>query len=131
MREKKRLNDLIKRYKIYGHIIILFIGMVLVAVITSISDLSPHMYNIGMGIGCSVMAAPIVSLIRIFLISDEVDEKTLVEEWGIIKIYDKKNYMEVTSQRFPKSRLDFVAFGLSDFRRENEKNIIIKKMKKD
>lgn len=122
----KKVQKLIKKYKYIVYILVgaLGVGAILLTQYYPMSR-SPNIYNILMGIGCSVVATVIVTMILLVLIPDDSDTKTDLDNWGIIKIYDERDSIKISSKHFPKNKLDYVAFGLSHFREENKRSEVL------
>lgn len=124
----------IRRYKyfVYFFVGIFGLGMVFfVSMIPQIQAKHPNLYNAGMGIGCSIIATAIVTVILLVLIPDENDEQTELESWGIVRIYGERSAVKLNLKQFPKNRLDIIAFGLRHFREENRStDMIVQKLKK-
>lgn len=88
-------------------------------------------YDIYMGIGCSVIATAVVTVILLTLIPENLEEENELKEWGINQIYEERGDIQITSNHFPKKNLDFIAFGLQHFRAANpDLDTIVNRIKK-
>lgn len=116
---KQKIKEFIKKYKYSVYISIGFFGTVLV--MWAAWGLKKHtaFYDLLMGVGCSIIATVAVTIILLMLIPDDLDEDSELKEWGIVNIYGERGNIKISSKKFPKSNLDFIAFGLRHFREAN------------
>ena len=123
---KQKIKSLIKRFKYLVYFVVGIGGIAMVtlagSVLLSATQLTPAetlRYDICMGIGCSVIATAVVTVILLALLPENLEEDNELKEWGIDQIYEERGNIQITSNRFPKKNLDFIAFGLQHFRAAN------------
>ena len=71
------------------------------------------------GIGCSLIASAIVSLILFYFLSSAEERYDFHGDWGLEKIYASRR-IPINKKNFPQKHLDIIAFGLSSFVRANQ-----------
>lgn len=132
--DMKGFAKILKRYKYVVHLLIGLLGFITIVVASSIPDLNssyPNIYNVAMGIGCSIVSTEIITIFILVLLSEEETVHKELNEWGIEKIFDERSNIRINENNFPKQKLDFIAFGLKHFRDANSsKNHIINLLKK-
>lgn len=121
MDKMRQFKKLIRKFKYITYVVIGIIGLVMI--IFSFSYFSEEKgnitYDILMGIGCSVFATAVVTLILLLVLPDNSEDNAELKAWGIVKIYDERKDTAFPSNKIPKSKLDYVAFGLKHFRTAN------------
>lgn len=131
---KQKIKKFIVRYKYLVHILVGALGAVFIfaaAFTPNLENDHQALYDLLMGMGCSIIATVVVTIILLMLIPDDLDEDSELKEWGIINIYEERGSIKITSKRFPKNNLDFIAFGLYHFREANRSlEDVTKKVKK-
>ena len=90
-------------------------------------------YDLEMGIGASLLATAIASSILVLIIPSEAelqDQNEELKEWGIVKIFSERKLTKIRQIDMPREHLDYIAFGLSHFVKENSTTIVFKRIKK-
>lgn len=130
----KKIRRLIYRYKYLVYLFVAVIGALLAYMAQSKlpeNHTEPIVYDIMMGIGCSVIATAFVTIILLSLLPDDIEEneqKKALETWGIISIHNERKNIQL-QRKIPKRQLDFIAFGLEHFRKANVDHEISKRIK--
>lgn len=130
--EKLKLKKLIVRFKYLVYVTIGAIGIAMIVYAANMADVEsyPNRYTVLMGIGSSIVASALITIILLVLLPDN-EEKTNAEELGLEKIHGERKSIKISGDTFPKEKLDFIAFGLSHFRQANRPlNAIVQKIDK-
>jgi len=81
-------------------------------------------YNILLGLGCSIVAASIITFILSALV---IDELSILKEWGLLDVHDSLNNFPGD---LPNQTLEIIALGLNDFNINKYKGNLSEKMEK-
>lgn len=123
---RTKIKKLVKRVKYLAYFIMAITSAGCIGWAALVSA-EIEIVDIALSIGCSVFATVMVTVFLLVLIPDNTDGQSDLNDWGIIKIYDQRSDIKISSKQLPKQRLDFIAFGLSHFREENRRRELIAK----
>lgn len=114
----ERIKKIIRRFKYLIHFFIALVGVVMIMVAKTYfsADKGNMTYDILISIGCSVVATAIITLFLLAVLPDDTEENAELTAWGLKKIYDERRTATFPSNKWPKSQLDYIAFGLKHFR---------------
>lgn len=84
-------------------------------------------YNVFMGLGCSIMATPIITLYISSILPKEIDN---LSEWGLENIYNARSEIKIAKNNLPSSDFEIMALGLKHLRDTIPKNELKKKIRK-
>ena len=117
----KKIEKIIRRFKYLIHIFIALVGIVLVIVSkTFFAESTNSMtYDVLISVGCSIVATAIITLLLLAVLPDDSEENAELAAWGLKRIYDERRTATFPPNKWPKSQLDYIAFGLKHFRIAN------------
>lgn len=116
-----QFKKIIRKFKYITYVVIGIIGIFMIVISQSYFSANQGniVYDILMGVGCSVFATAVVTLILLFVLPEDSEDNTELKAWGIVKIYDERRNAAFPPNKVPKHKLDYVAFGLKHFRTAN------------
>lgn len=117
----KKIEKIIRRFKYLIHIFIALVGIVLVIVARAFFAESANSmtYDVLISIGCGIVATAIITLFLLAVLPDDTEENAELAAWGLKRIYDERRTATFPPNKWPKSQLDYIAFGLKHFRTAN------------
>ena len=123
MKTLRRAKKILRRFKHLTYIIIGLLGAILVFIscILIATDSDNVIYDLMMGVGCSIISTAFVTLVLLLILPDEDEDEDYAElkSWGITKIYEERRNTAFSVNETPKKQLDFIALGLKHFRAAN------------
>lgn len=121
MDKMNQLKKIIRKFKYITYVVIGIIGIIMIicSCFYFSSEEGNMTYDTLMGVGCSVFATAVVTLILLFVLPDDSEDNAELKAWGIVKIYDERRNASFPINKVPKNKLDYVAFGLKHFRIAN------------
>ena len=131
----EKIKIFLHKYKYVVNVLVLGLGgfILLIAVLLKPDD-AKVIYDILIGIGGSVVATVIITLLLLKLLPDDLDNEKvkMLDEWGICHIHSERRSVALSGKSIPKYRLDYIAFGLKHFREANsgEESDLVKKIRK-
>jgi len=136
---EKVIATWVKRNNLRINGVIFIIGVVLIVIacvishssssesdkaVSVLSKSSYNAYNILLGLGCSIVAASIITFILSALV---IDELSILKEWGLLDVHDSLNNFPGD---LPNQTLEIIALGLNDFNINKYKGNLNEKMEK-
>lgn len=123
-----------KKYLIVNSILIL-VGIIisLIGLFVALNQNNELIKNISSfvgSLGSALITGGIVSLITTLIVTESDNKETNVDEWGLKTIYSKRSDMNINCDKdleACKTNLDFIAFGLKNFR-DAATSLITKKL---
>ena len=114
----KKIEQIIRRFKYFIHIVIALVGIVLIIIANTFSSESTNSmtYDVLIGIGCSVIATATITLLLLAVLPDDKEETAELTTWGLQKIHDERRTATFPPNKCPTNKLDYIAFGLKHFR---------------
>lgn len=125
----KTLNIILKRNKYLLNIIILLVGIICTFLGITLPDKTAK--DILFNIGLSFISTGLVTILTIFVISDDDEKDDLYLKWGIVQIYKTRSEMNShTAEVFPSMTNEYcqIAFGVKSLRDAYDK-LFVKKVR--
>ena len=109
-----------KRIKSMLNLIVCLLGIILIAIglIFGINNCSEYFGTMFTSVGTSILATGIVSAITSHYLMKKDAIKDIINIWGLVNIYQRKSYMNFTSNEYLKKckhSIDIMAIGMSGF----------------
>lgn len=120
---KDRLKSAIIKNKYLVYFLIGLIGIILIGVACLALKSGTKLYDVLLGIGCSIVATAGITVILLLLLSGSEQDQDDLKEWGIEKIHEARQNIILSGSALPKQQLDYIAFGLNHFKNANDKKI--------